>query len=75
MADDEVAFWRGFIAWWMRERAAPVPTRAREALARAEQRQRVLFAASSPGDNERAEVAMRPVRRTNAATGSKRQQH
>ena len=31
--DDEVAFWRGFIAWWMREKAAPVPPRAWEALA------------------------------------------
>ena len=26
--DDEVAFWRGFIAWWMREKAAPAPLRA-----------------------------------------------
>ena len=36
--DEEVAFWRGFIAWWAREKAAPVPARAREALKRAQRR-------------------------------------
>lgn len=33
---EEVAFWRGFIVWWVREKDAPVPRRAWEALARAE---------------------------------------
>jgi hypothetical protein len=33
--DDEVAFWRGFITWWAREKSEPVPTRAWEALERA----------------------------------------
>jgi hypothetical protein len=36
-AEEEVAFWRGFIEWWARERREPVPPRAWEALARAEQ--------------------------------------
>ena len=26
--DEEVAFWRGFIAWWAREKTTPVPARA-----------------------------------------------
>jgi hypothetical protein len=42
--DDEVAFWRGFITWWAREKAVPVPLRAWKALTlaqrRAEQQQR-----------------------------------
>ena len=46
--DDEVAFWRGFIAWWMREKAAPVPPRAWKALALAEARQRPVGRAA-PG--------------------------
>jgi hypothetical protein len=33
---EEVAFWRGFIVWWAREKAGPVPSRAWQALARAE---------------------------------------
>jgi len=36
--DEEVAFWRGFIAWWAREKTAPVPARAWEALERAQHR-------------------------------------
>jgi hypothetical protein len=36
LVDDEVAFWRGFIAWWVREREGPVPSRAWDALAWAE---------------------------------------
>ena len=36
--DEEVAFWRGFIAWWAREKATPVPARAWEALKRAQRR-------------------------------------
>ena len=31
-ADEEVAFWRGFIEWWAREKEEPVPPRAWEAL-------------------------------------------
>jgi hypothetical protein len=46
--DDEVAFWRGFIAWWMREKAAPVPPRAWNALALAEARPRPVRRAA-PG--------------------------
>lgn len=38
MADDEIAFWRGFITWWAQEKADPVPTRAWEALERAQRR-------------------------------------
>ena len=30
--DEEVAFWRGFIEWWARERDGSVPPRAWEAL-------------------------------------------
>ena len=29
-------FWRGFITWWAREKTAPLPARAWEALGRAE---------------------------------------
>jgi len=36
--DEEVAFWRGFIAWWAREKATPAPARAWEALKRAQRR-------------------------------------
>ena len=36
LLDEEVAFWRGFIAWWAREREGPVPERAWDALVRAE---------------------------------------
>lgn len=32
-ADAEIAFWRGFIAWWEREKDLPVPPRAWDALA------------------------------------------
>ena len=46
--DDEVAFWRGFIAWWMREKAAPAPLRAWNALALAEARPRPVRRAA-PG--------------------------
>ena len=35
---EEVAFWRGFIEWWVREREGRVPPRAWEALAVAESR-------------------------------------
>jgi hypothetical protein len=35
-ADEQVAFWRGFIEWWVREKDGPVPSRAWEALACAE---------------------------------------
>jgi hypothetical protein len=38
--DDETAFWRGFITWWAREKAAPVPARAWEALVYAECKRR-----------------------------------
>jgi hypothetical protein len=38
LADSEVAFWRGFVEWWARERSEPVPQRAWEALARASAR-------------------------------------
>lgn len=31
-ADGEIAFWRGFIVWWSREKEGPVPLRAWEAL-------------------------------------------
>jgi hypothetical protein len=37
-ADDEVAFWRGFITWWARVKTEPVPPRAWEALALAQRR-------------------------------------
>jgi hypothetical protein len=37
LAGEEAAFWRGFIEWWAREKAVPVPPRAWEALARAQQ--------------------------------------
>ena len=30
--DDEIAFWRGFITWWARDKSEPVPARAWEAL-------------------------------------------
>jgi hypothetical protein len=36
--DEEVAFWRGFIEWWIRDRDDPVPPRAWEALALAEEK-------------------------------------
>jgi hypothetical protein len=36
LLDEEVTFWRGFIAWWAREREGPVPKRAWDALSRAE---------------------------------------
>jgi hypothetical protein len=35
---DEVAFWRGFIAWWAREKDEPIPARAWAALTHAEQK-------------------------------------
>lgn len=37
-ADEEVTFWRGFIEWWVREKGEPVPPRAWEALACAEEK-------------------------------------
>jgi hypothetical protein len=37
-ADDEVAFWRGFITWWARVKTEPVPMRAWQALALAQRR-------------------------------------
>jgi len=36
--DDEVSFWRGFIAWWIKNRADPVPRRAWKALDLAERK-------------------------------------
>jgi hypothetical protein len=36
--DEEVAFWRGFIEWWAREKDEPVPPRAWEALDYAERK-------------------------------------
>jgi len=36
LGEEEVAFWRGFIEWWARERDNPVPPRAWEALNAAE---------------------------------------
>lgn len=36
--DAEVVFWRDFITWWAREKPAPVPARAWEALERAQHR-------------------------------------
>ena len=38
MADEEVAFWRGFIIWWAQAQAEPVPERAWAALALAQRR-------------------------------------
>jgi hypothetical protein len=38
LADEEVAFSRGFIEWWSREKEEPVPPRAWEALACAERK-------------------------------------
>jgi len=38
LAEEELAFWREFIAWWARKKDTPVPVRAWEALARAERR-------------------------------------
>ena len=46
LPDEEVAFWRGFIEWWAREREGPVPPRAWEALACAE-RKRTFEAADA----------------------------
>lgn len=40
LAEEEIAFWRGFVEWWVRERDGPVPTRAWEALTAAESRRR-----------------------------------
>ena len=39
-ADEEVAFWRGFVEWWAREKGEPVPPRAWEALAYSEAKHR-----------------------------------
>jgi hypothetical protein len=41
-ASDEIAFWRGFIEWWAREKQEPVPPRAWEALACAEEKRSEL---------------------------------
>jgi hypothetical protein len=40
LADQEVAFWRGFIEWWARERDGAVPARAWDALLLAEEKRR-----------------------------------
>ena len=40
--EEEVAFWRGFIEWWARERDDPVPPRAWEALGHADRKARPL---------------------------------
>jgi hypothetical protein len=40
--DEEVAFWRGFIEWWARERDGPAPPRAWEALDHANREARLL---------------------------------
>jgi len=48
----EVAFWRGFIAWWAREHSEPVSDRAWAALERAESRQ------SPPGSQRDAANAV-----------------
>jgi len=62
--DDEVAFWRGFIAWWMREKAAPVPPRAWKALALAEARQCLVRRVESVGlRRSRHRVAARVTQR------------
>ena len=47
VASDEVAFWRGFIEWWVREREGPVPPKAWDALAAAEQE--AAYAEDAPG--------------------------
>ncbi len=44
--DDEVAFWRGFITWWARQKIEPVPIRAWEALERAQRRAELAEASS-----------------------------
>lgn len=38
-ADDEVAFWRGFIDWWQAKEGRPATARMRDALAYAEAKQ------------------------------------
>jgi hypothetical protein len=38
LIEEEIAFWRGFIEWWARDREDPVPARAWEALAYAERK-------------------------------------
>jgi hypothetical protein len=55
-ADDEVAFWRGFIVWWAGEEQEPVPARAWEALANAEMKDsnRVL-GTETPGNSKETE--------------------
>lgn len=44
LADEEAAFWRGFIERWRQEREGPVPQRAWEALSHAEEKRRALDA-------------------------------
>ena len=58
VGSDEIAFWRGFIEWWVRERDGPVPPRAWEALATAEAKGRPADDAKRPasrwaGDDRR----------------------
>ena len=42
LADEEVAFWRSFIAWWEAKEDRPATLRMRQALARAERRRQAL---------------------------------
>lgn len=58
-ADDEAAFWRGFIEWWVREREGPIPARVWDALRQAESRR------GTPGAAPAAPVSPtgRPSRR------------
>jgi hypothetical protein len=60
-ADEEVTFWRGFIEWWAREKDEPVPPRAWEALACAEDtranRERVQSDVKTSSQNEPATAA------------------
>jgi hypothetical protein len=70
--DDEIEFWRGFIIWWVREKAAPVPARAWEALALAERRNGARYGQLSPADSGGAAAASRPASTTNATAEGKR---
>jgi hypothetical protein len=56
-ADEEVAFWRGFIERWAREKDEPVPPRVWAALAYAERKQE-----RSPMEQYETSVALSPPR-------------
>ena len=63
LADEEVAFWRGFIAWWEAKEGKPATPRMREALAYAQYKRseaEITVFASRPEESQGRDFSRSP---------------